>query len=198
MSRWSALKSLNWHDTAAAGILIDSLRDASRNTQVLVTSHSPDLLDNPQLDTDSILAVVADAGTTTIGQLDEAGKSALRDRLYTAGELLRLNQLAPGPRSKDPEPQAVTTLRLRTRLMQLACIVEGHGEVQAAPVLLRRVAQAIDPAIPLQVGPVIRITKSKLTQGGELERGWSWQRARSAAWGQSWSCWTATTTARPI
>ncbi len=82
---------------AAAGILVDSLRDASRHTQVLVTSHSPDLLDHPQLETDSILAVVSDGGTTTIGPLDEAGRSALRDRLYTAGELLRLNQLAPDP-----------------------------------------------------------------------------------------------------
>lgn len=85
---------------AAAGVLIDCLRDASRNTQVLVTSHSPDLLDNPQLETDAILAVIADAGATTIGPLDEAGKSALRDRLYTAGELLRLNQLTPDPAAK--------------------------------------------------------------------------------------------------
>ena len=85
---------------AAAGVLIDSLRDASRNTQVLVTSHSPDLLDNPQLDINAILAVTADAGTTTIGPLDEVGKSALRDRLYTAGELLRLNQLAPDPAAR--------------------------------------------------------------------------------------------------
>ena len=85
---------------AAVGVLIDSLRDASRVTQVLVTSHSPDLLDNPQLDGDAILAVVADAGTTTIGSLDETGRSALHDRLYTAGELLRLNQLAPDPAAK--------------------------------------------------------------------------------------------------
>lgn len=86
---------------AAAGVLIDSLRDASRSTQVLVTSHSPDLLDNPQLETATILAVVADAGATTIGPLDEAGKSALRDRLFTAGELLRLNQLAPDPTARE-------------------------------------------------------------------------------------------------
>jgi predicted ATPase len=86
---------------AAAGVLIDSLRDASHTTQVIVTSHSPDLLDNPQLDTDALLAVVADEGTTTIGPLDEAGRSALRDRLYTAGELLRLNQLAPDPAARE-------------------------------------------------------------------------------------------------
>jgi predicted ATPase len=80
---------------AAAGVLLDSLRDASFRKQVIVTSHSPDLLDDDKLDTDSILAVVAEEGTTQIGPLDDAGRSALRDRLYTAGELLRLNQLSP-------------------------------------------------------------------------------------------------------
>ncbi len=86
---------------AAAGLLIEGLRDASRSTQVLVTSHSPDLLDNPQVTSDSLLAVDADEGMTIIGPLDEAGKSALRDRLYTAGELLRLSQLAPDPAARE-------------------------------------------------------------------------------------------------
>ena len=82
---------------AAAGVLFDSLQDASQRTQIIVTSHSPDLLDNESLATDAILAVTAPAGTTFIGPLDPAGRSALRDRLYTAGELLRYNQLAPDP-----------------------------------------------------------------------------------------------------
>src|SRR5205814_534591 len=88
---------------AAAGVLLDSLRDASRHTQVLVTSHSTDLLDSEEIDTDSILAVVAEAGVTRIGPLDQAGRSALRDHLYTPGELLRLNQLSPDPDS-IPDP----------------------------------------------------------------------------------------------
>lgn len=82
---------------AAAGVLFDSLIDASRRTQVIVTSHSPDLLDNDAVDTDSILAVVASEGVTQIAPLDEAGRSVLRERLYTAGELLRQNQMAPDP-----------------------------------------------------------------------------------------------------
>lgn len=80
---------------AAAGVLLDALREASSRSQVVVTSHSPDLLDNGEIDTDSFLAVVAEAGETQIGPLDEAGRSVLRDRLYTAGELLRLDQLRP-------------------------------------------------------------------------------------------------------
>ncbi len=84
---------------AAAGVLLDALRDASQRTQILVTSHSPDLLDDDQILAESILAVIADGGLTRIGALDEVGRSALRDRLYTPGELLRLNQLTPDPES---------------------------------------------------------------------------------------------------
>jgi hypothetical protein len=81
----------------AVGVLLDGLRDASRFTQVLVTSHSPDLLDDERITADCLLAVSNESGTTLVAPLDEAGRSALRDRLYTAGELLRMNQLTPDP-----------------------------------------------------------------------------------------------------
>lgn len=80
---------------AAVSILIDAVRDAAKTTQVIITSHSPELLDRDDLDPDAILAVVADQGVTAIGPVSEVGRSALRDRLFTAGELLRMNQLAP-------------------------------------------------------------------------------------------------------
>jgi len=83
---------------AAAGVLRDSLRDASQFTQILVTSHSPELLDDAQLPVEAILAVVSDQGETRIGQCDEATREMLRKRLFTAGELLRLNQLRPNPK----------------------------------------------------------------------------------------------------
>lgn len=82
---------------AAAGLLLDGLREASRSTQVIVTSHSPDLLDDQQLDAESLLAVYAEAGSTHIAALDEAGREAVLKRLYTPGELLRLNQMRPDP-----------------------------------------------------------------------------------------------------
>lgn len=85
---------------AAVSVLIDAIRDASRHTQVVVTSHSPELLDRDDLDPDSILAVAADRGVTVIGPVDEVGRSALRDRLFTIGELLRLNQLEPDDEAK--------------------------------------------------------------------------------------------------
>lgn len=80
---------------AASTVLLAALREASRTCQILVTSHSPDLLDNPDIPVDSLRAVDNRDGLTQIGPIDEAGKAVLRDRLFTAGELLRLNQLAP-------------------------------------------------------------------------------------------------------
>jgi predicted ATPase len=82
---------------AAAGLLRDGLREASRNTQVIVTSHSGDLLDDEQLEARSLLAVFAEDGSTQIAPLDSPGRTALHDRLYTPGELLRMDQLRPDP-----------------------------------------------------------------------------------------------------
>lgn len=80
---------------AAVAVLLDAVNDASRHTQVLLTSHSPDLLDRDDLVDSALLAVDADDGVTTIGPVSMVGREALRDRLFTAGELLRLNQLEP-------------------------------------------------------------------------------------------------------
>ncbi len=80
---------------AALGVLLDALRDAAESTQIVLTSHSPDLLDNKDLNAESILAVEARDGNTAIAQVDKTGKSVLRDRLSTTGELLRRNRLKP-------------------------------------------------------------------------------------------------------
>ena len=87
---------------AAAGVLIDSLTDASQRAQIIVTSHSADLLDNDAIPDTSILAVLSEHAETRIGPLDEAGRSALRDHLFTAGELLRMDQLRPDPDRSVP------------------------------------------------------------------------------------------------
>ena len=88
---------------AATGVLIDSLTEASQLTQVIVTSHSADLLDNDAIPDSSILAVLSEHAETRIGPLDEAGRSALRDHLFTAGELLRIDQLRPAPSAHQPD-----------------------------------------------------------------------------------------------
>ncbi len=88
----------------AAGVLRDGLRAASQTTQIAVTSHSPDLLDDKDISDENIRAVVNRNGETRIGPLDSAGRTSIRDRLYTAGELLRLNQLEPDPAAVEGVP----------------------------------------------------------------------------------------------
>ncbi len=80
---------------AASAALREALTRASEETQVIVTSHSPDLLDDMNLSADALLAVVSEGGETRIAPLDPASRDAMRQRLFSAGELLRLNQLAP-------------------------------------------------------------------------------------------------------
>lgn len=82
---------------AASAALREALTKASHQTQVIVTSHSPDLLDDASIDPDSLLAVVSEGGETRIAPLDAASRKAMREHLFSAGELLRMNQLAPDP-----------------------------------------------------------------------------------------------------
>jgi predicted ATPase len=82
---------------AASAALREALVRASEHTQVIVTSHSPDLLDDRNLPADTFLAVVSEGGETQIAPLDEASRDILREQLFSAGELLRLNQLVPDP-----------------------------------------------------------------------------------------------------
>ena len=96
---------------AAAGVLLDALREASQHSQVLVTSHSADLLDNMTRAHESVFAVIAKRGVTHIGPLDEAGRSALKKGLFTAGELLRVDQLIPDPKSANLAPRQLRLFR---------------------------------------------------------------------------------------
>lgn len=80
---------------AASAALREALVRASSQTQIIVTSHSPDLLDDRSLSVDSFLAVVSEGGETRIAPLDQASRDIMRQQLFSAGELLRLNQLAP-------------------------------------------------------------------------------------------------------
>lgn len=88
---------------AAAGLLLEAIRSAGRDRQVLATSHSPELLDSGALDPDGLLAVRAANGETRIGPVDQTTARALRDGDFTAGELLRVDQLQPQELFEQPE-----------------------------------------------------------------------------------------------
>lgn len=86
----------------AASLIMDALLEASRKAQVLVTTHSPDLLDHEAIESSNVRAVKTIEGETVIALADEASVSAIKDQLYTVGELLRNNQLQPDMNQSRP------------------------------------------------------------------------------------------------
>ena len=80
---------------AAAGALMDALREASVHTQVVITTHSPDLLDELDAGRDTLLIVDAREATSRIAYADAASRAAIQQHLYSPGELLRMDQLQP-------------------------------------------------------------------------------------------------------
>ena len=53
---------------------------------------------------------------------------------------------------------------------RIACVVEGHGDIEAVPIVVRRIAEQILPPVIVQVTAPLRTPKSKLVKPGELER----------------------------
>jgi predicted ATPase len=84
----------------ALGVILDVLRFASRRTQVIVTTHSPDALDADWLEDRHIRVVTWQEGATRVTPLSTGSRDVLREHLMSAGELLRSNALhgmSPGP-----------------------------------------------------------------------------------------------------
>ena len=54
--------------------------------------------------------------------------------------------------------------------VNLALIVEGHGEKESVPILVRRIASGIDPGLTVNIPHPIRVPSSRLIKAGELER----------------------------
>jgi hypothetical protein len=52
----------------------------------------------------------------------------------------------------------------------IACIVEGDGEVEALPILIRRIAERMDPSLAIHVRRPSRFPRSQLVRAGGVER----------------------------
>jgi len=72
-----------------------ALREVSSETQAILTTHSPDLVDQVDLKKDSLLVVQSHEGASQIARVDPASAEAISERRYTSGDLLRLDQLQP-------------------------------------------------------------------------------------------------------
>jgi predicted ATPase len=77
----------------ALGTLLDELRSAATEMQVVVTTHSPELLDAKWIAAENLRVVVWENGVTKVLPLGEAPVEALKRHLMGAGELFRSNAL---------------------------------------------------------------------------------------------------------
>ena len=55
-------------------------------------------------------------------------------------------------------------------MRRIATIVEGHGEVDAVPILLRRIAERTAPNSAVEVPRPIRVKRHRILKPGEFER----------------------------
>lgn len=110
---------------AAAGALVDALREAAVHTQVIVTSHSPEILDRLRVDEDTLIVVHAHGNRTVLAPADRASVESLRQHLTTAGELLRMDQLEP-----DPE-DAQRQMQVRWNQLDLHAVDDDEDEDDA-------------------------------------------------------------------
>ena len=88
----------------ALGSILDVLRLASRSMQVVVTTHSPDILDAKWIEDRHLRILNWQNGSTRIGRVSQAARAALAKHLMGAGELLRSNALTSDVES-DGNPQ---------------------------------------------------------------------------------------------
>jgi predicted ATPase len=78
---------------AAVEVLLDILLNGVERSQVLLTTHSPDILDSKKLYEKQIVAVESIEGVAQITPLTEATRQLIREHLYTPGELLRQDEI---------------------------------------------------------------------------------------------------------
>jgi len=83
----------------------DFLLMASRHVQIVATTHSPEILDHKDLTDQQVLVVESREGESLVGPMDPVSRESLRDRLYSAGELLSRSQLAPDPATTQQRVQ---------------------------------------------------------------------------------------------
>lgn len=80
---------------ATVDVVMSMLLDAAKRSQVLVTTHSPDVLDYGSLLDGAIRVVTRTDRGTAIAPVANSSREAIRRRLYTPGELLRSDELNP-------------------------------------------------------------------------------------------------------
>lgn len=90
---------------AAAGALVDALREASHGTQIALTTHSPELLDALDLEHDTLIVVQSREGETELAGIAATNRKTVQEHLFTAGDLLRMDRLRADPVDLERQSQ---------------------------------------------------------------------------------------------
>ena len=77
----------------AMAVLSDAMKETATRGQVLVATHSPDLID--RLPIESIRAVTAEGGSTRVDRVAEHQLKSVRENLFSAGEIHSMEGLQP-------------------------------------------------------------------------------------------------------
>ena len=85
--------------------LVAALDEATLRTQVLLTTHSTDMLDNSTIRPENVRVVQMIDGQTLIGPVDAAGVEIVRRKLNTLGGLERDNLLEPDLDDRDRQQE---------------------------------------------------------------------------------------------
>jgi predicted ATPase len=91
----------------ALGAILDLIRHASRQMQVIVTTHSPEVLDAEWLREENLRIVTWEEGATRVLPLAIGTRESLREHLAGPGELLRSNALRPTQVAPGIAPEAI-------------------------------------------------------------------------------------------
>jgi len=81
--------------------LVDALDEATLRTQILLTTHSAEMLDNRTIQPKNVRVVQMIDGRTVIGPVDEASVEIVRRKLNTLGGLEREDRLEPELTNQD-------------------------------------------------------------------------------------------------
>jgi predicted ATPase len=75
----------------ALGVLCDILLEASTRSQVIITTHNPDLID--RFPSQMLRVIEKVAGITYAGPISSVQLQAVKEKLFSPGELMRIEGL---------------------------------------------------------------------------------------------------------
>jgi len=87
----------------ALAVLAEAIKESSEQSQIFITTHSPDLLDH--FDPESVFAVEMVDGVTKVAGVSEGQMASVREGLFTLGEIMSMEGVM---RASPPPPDTAT------------------------------------------------------------------------------------------